>query len=242
MTHNYKISGMTCEGCEAKVKIALENVDGVVNANVDRHKGEAEIHMQKHIPTSVFKEALRPYPKYQLSEKQENIPQSTEDEPRSWLQTYKPVLLIFSFITGISFLAQANAPVFSWMLWMEHFMAGFFLTFSFFKLLNLKGFADTYSTYDIIASRWRSYAFIYAFIELGLGIAYLIGFRPIITNTVTLVVMSISLAGVLQSVLNKRKIRCACLGDVFNLPMSTVTIIEDVLMILMSAVMLINLI
>ncbi|OYW82093.1 MAG: heavy metal transporter, partial [Sphingobacteriia bacterium 32-37-4] len=38
--------------------------------------------------------------------------------------------------------------------------------------------------------------------------------------------------------LNKKKIQCACLGDVFNLPMSTVTIIEDALMIGMSAVML----
>jgi hypothetical protein len=41
--------------------------------------------------------------------------------------------------------------------------------------------------------------------------------------------------------LNKRKIRCACLGAVFNLPMSTITIIEDGLMILMSLTMLITL-
>jgi hypothetical protein len=54
--------------------------------------------------------------------------------------------------------------------------------------------------------------------------------------------MSISLVGVLQSVLNKRKIKCACLGDVFNLPMSTITIIEDALMIVMSLIMLIYLI
>jgi hypothetical protein len=50
--------------------------------------------------------------------------------------------------------------------------------------------------------------------------------------------MSVSLVGVVQSVLNKQKIRCACLGTVFNLPMSTVTIIEDSLMIAMSAGML----
>jgi len=50
--------------------------------------------------------------------------------------------------------------------------------------------------------------------------------------------MSVSIVGVLQSVLNKRKIKCACLGDVFNLPMSTITIIEDALMIGMSGVML----
>jgi hypothetical protein len=47
-------------------------------------------------------------------------------------------------------------------------------------------------------------------------------------------VMSISIIGVLQTVFNKEKIKCACLGAVFNIPMSTVTIIEDLLMILMS--------
>ncbi len=49
--------------------------------------------------------------------------------------------------------------------------------------------------------------------------------------------MSISIIGVLQAVLNKKKIQCACLGAVFNLPMSTITIIEDALMILMSGIM-----
>ena len=117
-------------------------------------------------------------------------------------------------------------------------MAGFFITFSFFKLLNLKAFAETYSMYDIVAKRIKAYGFIYPFIELALGIAFLTRFNPIATNIATLIVMSISIIGVLQSVLNKRKIQCACLGAVFNLPMSTVTIIEDALMIVMSGIML----
>jgi hypothetical protein len=54
--------------------------------------------------------------------------------------------------------------------------------------------------------------------------------------------MSISIVGVLQSVLNKKKIQCACLGAVFNLPMSTVTIIEDALMIAMSGIMILKMI
>jgi hypothetical protein len=76
---------------------------------------------------------------------------------------------------------------------------------------------------------------VYAFIELALGLAYATGFQPILTNIITFAVMLVSIIGVLQSVLNKRKIKCACLGAVFNLPMSTVTIIEDALMIAMSA-------
>ena len=135
---------------------------------------------------------------------------------------------------------QAVSGYFNLMQWMNHFMAGFFLVFSFFKMLNVKGFAESYAMYDIIAKRIKSYGYIYVFIELSLGIAYLIGFNPLLTNIVTAIVMIISIVGVLQSVLNKQKIKCACLGDVFNLPMSTITIIEDALMIGMSLIMLIN--
>lgn len=94
--------------------------------------------------------------------------------------------------------------------------------------------------YDIVAKKWKGWGYVYAFTELGLGIAFLTGFNPIVANAVTLVVMTVSIVGVLQSVLNKRKIKCACLGDVFNLPMSTITIIEDALMIGMSAAMLLT--
>jgi hypothetical protein len=121
--------------------------------------------------------------------------------------------------------------------WMNHFMAFFFLVFSFFKLLDLRGFADSYASYDIIAKRWFSWGFLYPFVELGLGLAFLFHFQPLLTNGLTFVVMTLSIIGVLQSVMNKKKIRCACLGAVFNLPMSTITIIEDGLMIVMSALM-----
>lgn len=240
MTHTYKISGMTCDNCQEKVKNVLSQVDGVTNTDVDWRKGEAAITMNKHIPTSVLQQALKPYPRYQLSEKQEIIPHFDKEEQKNWWQIYKPVLLIFTFITGFTLLVELINEQFQWMRWMNHFMAGFFIVFSFFKLLNLRGFADSYSTYDILAKRWRPYAFIYAFIELGLGVAYLTGITPLVVNMVTFVVMSISLVGVLQSVLNKRKIRCACLGDVFNLPMSTITIVEDALMIAMALIMLIT--
>jgi hypothetical protein len=164
----------------------------------------------------------------------QEIAETTEN--KSWLATYKPILLIFLYILAVSMITGGA----NWPTWMNHFMAGFFLVFSFFKLLDLHGFADSYSTYDIIAKRWRGWAYLYAFIELGLGIAYLANVAILAVTAVTFVVMSISIVGVLQSVLNKRKIQCACLGAVFNLPMSTVTIIEDALMIVMSAAMLIT--
>ena len=125
---------------------------------------------------------------------------------------------------------------------MNLFMAQFFFVFSCFKLLDIKGFANSYAMYDIVAKKIKAYGFIYPFIELALGIAYITAFNPFITNMATLVIMSISIIGVLQSVLNKKKIQCACLGAVFNLPMSMVTIIEDALMIVMSAFMILTII
>ncbi len=121
------------------------------------------------------------------------------------------------------------------------FMSGFFLAFSFFKYLDVKGFADSYATYDIVAKKFMAWGVIYPFVEFLLGIAYAINFNPFVTNVITFIVMMVSIIGVLQSVLNKRKIQCACLGAVFNLPMSTVTIIEDALMIAMSGITLITL-
>ena len=242
MKHTYKISGMTCTGCEAKVQNLILKVKGVNDVTIDLEKGEADVTMERHIVTSEFKDALKEYPKYQLTEKKVEIPIAISttfaEEEKNWLETYRPILLVFGYITGTTILAQVVSGSFNWMQWMNHFMAGFFLVFSFFKLLNLKGFAESYSMYDIVAKRMKGYGFLYAFIELGLGVAYLINFNPVITNSITVIVMSVSVIGVLQSVLNNQKVKCACLGDVFNLPMSTITIIEDALMIIMSATML----
>lgn len=243
MTHNYHVTGMTCAGCQVKVQSLLSKVDGVKKVSIDLPSETATIDMERHISTSSLQNALKDYPKYQLSESSDvhhQMEPSEDGETRSWFQTYKPILLIFAYITTTTVLLEILKGGFNWEVWMMHFMAGFFLVFSFFKLLDLRGFADSYSTYDIIAKRWRPWGYVYAFIELALGLAFLTGFDPLITNGVTFVVMTISIIGVLQSVLNKRKIRCACLGAVFNLPMSTVTIIEDALMIGMSAFMLIK--
>ncbi len=236
MTHTYKVTGMNCSSCEAKVKNSLLMLPNVTEVEVSKEKQTATISMDKHIAIATFQNALPE--KYSISAIEHN---EAVEQAKSWLGTYKPILLIFAYITAIAVIAATNHGIFHWMQAMNIFMAGFFLTFSFFKMLDLKGFAESYSMYDIVAKKLIFWGFAYAFIELGLGIAYAINFNPLITNIVTLVVMLISIIGVLQSVLKKQKIQCACLGAVFNLPMSSVTIIEDALMISMSAIMLIQL-
>ncbi len=233
MTHTYQVTGMTCGSCEAKVKSALLMVENVSNVEVSKESNTATITMDKHISLSEFQKVLSE--RYQISAVNHS---EMMEQTRSWFETYKPILLISAYIVLVTVLIQTANPVFNWMQWMQHFMAAFFLIFSFFKFLNLKAFSESYAMYDVVAKQVPAWGYLYAFVELGLGISYLMNFNPFVTNLVTLVVMSISIIGVLQSVLNKKRIQCACLGAVFNLPMSTVTIIEDALMIGMSAGML----
>jgi len=231
---------MTCTSCEAKVKSSFLKLPDITTAEVSKEDNSATLTMNKHISLAELQDALGgENSKYKISAIHHN---ESVEQARSWFETYKPILLIFAFITGITLIVQLMNDQFNFMEWMQHFMAGFFLVFSFFKLLNLSGFAESYAMYDVIAKRVPAWGYVYAFTELALGIGFLVNFNPLLVNAVTLVVMTISIIGVLQSVLNKQKIQCACLGAVFNLPMSTVTIIEDALMIGMSGVMLITLI
>ena len=233
MTHTYKLRGMTCSGCAANAKSSLLTLPGITSLDVSLPDETVTISMDKHVALSAMQKALSA--KYTISpiEHRESVEQA-----KSWFQTYKPVLLLFGYITAIAIITASKKEDFNWMLAMNVFMSGFFLSFSLFKLLDLKGFAESYAMYDLIAGKFRTWGLIYPFIELALGISFAAGFSPLLTNIVTLIVMSVSILGVIKSILSKRKIRCACLGAVFNLPMSTVTLIEDALMIIMSAGML----
>lgn len=238
MTHTYTLSGMTCHGCVAKVKSQILKHPDVLAAEVSLDPQQAVIQMSKHIRTTELQKIVSSTGPYVLTEQSNGSVITDDRETRSWIETYKPILLIFAFISGVSFYASFENSQVHWMTFMTTFMAGFFLVFSFFKFLDLKGFASSYAMYDIVAKRIPVYGLVYPFLELGLGIAYLTSINATFTNWATVVIMGVSSVGVIESVLNKKKIQCACLGAVFNLPMSTVTIVEDLLMVGMAGLML----
>jgi copper chaperone CopZ len=229
---------MTCNGCVAKVRKELLKVPGIISADVTLAPQQASIATTRHLEIDQLQEALRPLGHYSISEANQPKEHAAESISLSWLVTYKPILLIFAFLSIVSLVASYHEQSIHGMKFMTNFMAGFFLVFSFFKLLDLKGFASSYAMYDVLARRLPVYGFVYPFIELALGLAYLTGLDPFVTNLATLLVMGFSSIGVIQSLLSKKQITCACLGAVFNLPMSAVTISEDLLMVAMSAFML----
>lgn len=117
-------------------------------------------------------------------------------------------------------------------------MGSFFIIFGTFKIVNLQKFAMAYGEYDLIAKRSRAYALIYPFIELFLGVAYFAQYHLNIINIITFILMSVSAAGVANELSKGKMIICACLGALFKIPMTYVTLLEDLLMALMALVML----
>ncbi len=129
---------------------------------------------------------------------------------------------------------------FDWQEWMRWFMGGFFVIFGSFKLIGYEMFILMFPTYDPIAKRFKLYNYTYPFIELMLGFLYCANLYPLFRDTVTVVLLSVGAWGVLKALPRGEAIRCACLGNVIKLPLTTVTLIEDVTMASMALIMLIS--
>lgn len=236
---SFNISDMHCASCVSKVQKALSPFASQVDVSLALNQVTLE---NCNSPLDTLQQALSSVGKYTLTPitqtSKEQLTNNNEVPEKTWLATYQPLLLIITYILLTSLIIQLTMPAFNSQQWMAHFMAGFFLVFSFFKMLDIRGFATSYAMYDLLAIKLPIYGFIYPFIELALGAAYLLYPHATATNLATLFIMLFSSIGVIIAVLNKQKIRCACLGSVFNLPMTTVTIIEDLAMAAMAAWML----
>lgn len=114
------------------------------------------------------------------------------------------------------------------------FMGVFFLVFASFKFIGYKMFAMMFAGYDIIAKKFKAYAFAYPFIELALAVLYLGNIAPNIRDVATIVIMGIASIGVIQEIQKRSGMHCACLGNIIKLPLSTVSLFEDVGMGLMA--------
>jgi copper chaperone CopZ len=241
----YSITGMTCGGCVNRVKTTLMPFAESVEVTLDPPQAVLKSPTADLATLNIALEKAGHYVLHAIEQfstapipTPENLIEKNFDQS-NWFSTYKPLILVFAYILLVTLTVEYTHGDFDLHRFMPNFMAGFFLVFSFFKLLDLAGFASSYAMYDLLAKRLYNYGFIYPFIELGLGIAYLINTNPTLINAITLVIMVFSSLGVIKAVMNKQKIRCACLGTGFNLPMTTVTIIEDLLMAAMAAWMLI---
>lgn len=237
MKHTYTIAGMTCNGCRTFLEDKLNALPEVENASVNLETSEAIIEMSNHVSSEKLQSVLSD--KYTISQK--NIFKTSSEvksEEKSDLQQLFPLFLIFTYIIIASVLLNKTPWNISG--FMLDFMGLFYVVFSFFKLLDLKDFPESFRMYDPVAKVMPVYGWIYPFIEATLGVMFLMRIEIPIALIITLVILGITTIGVTKTLLDKKSIQCACLGTALKLPMTKATFIENSIMIVMAIIMLIK--
>jgi len=236
MKQTYTIKGMTCGGCKTSVEKHLGSIELVTNVEVSSEIEEVTITLEHPVSIDVFKKVLPK--KFNLFEKP-NISSThkitsiyEKGQEVSKAKQLQPLFIIFFYLaTAVIFLNHKD--------WnprgmMFDFMGLFFIVFSFFKMLDLKNFPTSFSMYDPLAKKIRFYGWIYPFIETLLGLLFLMRIKLLSAVVITIIILGITTVGVIKTLMNKKKIQCACLGTALKLPMTEATLIENTLMLSMS--------
>lgn len=226
----YTVHGMTCESCVKKITQILHALPHVHSAKVSLATKTVEIKSTPSMSLADVRSTLAAEPKYTITDQMSEA----VEVKKSWLVTYRPLITVFAFVLLTSLAVQASLKNFDSSLFMNHLMAGFFIGLSFFKFLDLRAFAESFSSYDPIAQRWMSYGLAYPFIELMIGLMYIAGFALPLAHLLTIFILSSSTYGVYRRLQSKSPFQCACLGTTFSLPLSNVTIAENLMMIFMA--------
>ena len=244
MKTEFHIKGMTCEGCVKDVTEKLSKLDSIKSVDVSLENKSAIIQSEKKPDINELKKVLPS--KYTIKKKDDNAERNIFDsntdssnEEKTKLEQLKPLFLIIGYISIASILIHYKS--FSIKEMMLTFMGLFYIVFSFFKFLDLKGFANSFAMYDPLAEKVSVYRWIYPFIETALGILFLYRYQLKFALISTLIILGITTIGVTRVLINKSKIQCACLGTALKLPMTEATFVENAIMIIMAITMLIGL-
>ena len=237
MNQKFLISGMTCLSCKASIENALKNFEAINHLVVDFERKELVIKSKETLTLKTIQKLLPKKYKILESDFSENSIVK-EFENKSKIQQLKPLLLIIFYITSASVLLHFKN--WNWNEFMLDFMGLFFIVFSFFKMLDLNGFSQSFKMYDPLAKHISFYGRTYPFIETLLGLMFLMRFEINVALITTLILLVTTTIRVCKVLLKKQSIQCACLGTVLKLPMTEATLIENSIMIVMATVMIIG--
>ena len=232
MKQSYSVTGMHCANCVKKIENQIRKY--VDQIQVTLNPPRAVVTSDSYLNLDEINRELEKIGKYTLTVEKDS-PAEPSVEDKSWFKTYLPLFVIVLMITLVSAQSWPDHKAF-----MLNFMAGFFIVFGSFKLFDLAGFKSAFSTYDLLAQAWAPYGLIYPFLELLLGFAFLYKYQLSYTLWASAILMAFGSLGVINALRQKKQIRCACLGTSLNLPMSTLTLIKDLVMVIMSIMMLLK--
>jgi glutaredoxin len=154
--------------------------------------------------------------------------------------TYKPVLAVFA-VSALMALAVSDSAfgtpfTLSALRWFFSFTM---CVLAILKLQNIETFSSMFLGYDLLARRWVPYAYIYPFAEALAGVLMAADELPFLSVPLAAVIGGVGAVSVFKAVyVDKRELKCACVGGGSNVPLGFVSLSENVLMLAMAAWML----
>ena len=150
--------------------------------------------------------------------------------------TYRPVIVLFT-LTALMAMAASFAVSGSpfTLRAAEWFIAFSMVVLALLKLQNVEGFATMFLNYDLLAKRWVPYSYIYPYAEGLAGVLMVAGALNWLSVPVALFIGTIGAASVFKAVyIDKRELKCACVGGSSNVPLGFISLTENLMMIAMA--------
>jgi glutaredoxin len=157
--------------------------------------------------------------------------------------SYQPVIAVFAVAALMALAAQwaTSGALFS-VRSAEWFIAFSMAILAMLKLQDVESFSTMFLNYDLLAKRWVPYGYIYPFAELTAGILMIAGVLAWLSIPIALFIGTIGAASVLKAVyIDRRDIKCACVGGSSRVPLGFVSLTENVMMIAMALWMAVSL-
>jgi hypothetical protein len=226
----FSISGLTCERCEEKVRSLLMSDKNIESITFGQSRSIMTLCAYKKPVLGMLQSALQGT-KYKVSENKFSILKFIQN-----IKKFLPLILVFSLVLIFTllhmFVYGTDIHVF-----MQYFMAGYFLIFGGLKVINWKKFVTSYRAYDALAAKSAVYAYFYPALEVGLGVIYYLGLASLLVHICVGMLMTQKAYSVYRKLESGDKVICACLGGFFSIPITRVTLVEDAFMSLMALYM-----
>ncbi|QQV79192.1 glutaredoxin (plasmid) [Sphingomonas aliaeris] len=155
--------------------------------------------------------------------------------------TYRPVVAVFA-MTALMALAASFAAFGSPLTVRagEWFIAFSMCVLAMLKLQNVESFSSMFLNYDLLAKRWVPYSYVYPYAEGVAGVLMAAGVLTWLSVPIALVIGTIGAVSVIKAVyVDKRELKCACVGGDSNVPLGFLSLTENVMMVAMALWMLI---
>jgi glutaredoxin len=145
--------------------------------------------------------------------------------------TYTPVIAIFAvtLLLSLAFsFSGAGLNVYT----LELFVALTMAVLAIQKLQDLTSFSNSFITYDLLAMKVIPYAYVYPFLEAFVGVAMIAALPVYLVAPISLFIGSVGAISVIKAVyIDKRELKCACVGGDSNVPLGFISLTENVFMI-----------